>query len=66
MKHIPGSAITVFLLFFGLSLLDAIFSGQLLRAGLWLGIGLIFVAADVMNARRYRERRASTGTASGK
>ena len=45
-----GANFTVFLLFFGLSLLDALWSGHWIRAGLWLLFGLLFLRADAMRA----------------
>ena len=41
-----GANVTVFLLFFGLSLLDALQSRAWIRAALWLAIGLVFLRAD--------------------
>jgi hypothetical protein len=38
--------VTIFLLFFGMSLLDAFRSRDWLRAALWLAIGLVFLVAD--------------------
>lgn len=50
----PG--FTIFLLFFGISLLDALRGGHWVRAIFWLGIGLAFWAFDRMR------RRDRTGT----
>jgi hypothetical protein len=41
-----GTNVTVFLLFFGISLLDAVQSHDWLRALLWFAIGLVFLRAD--------------------
>jgi hypothetical protein len=41
-----GSNVTVFLIFFGVSLLDAIWSHHWLGAVLWLAFGVIFLRAD--------------------
>jgi uncharacterized membrane protein YjjP (DUF1212 family) len=46
------TGITIFLLFFGISLLDALWGGHWLRALLWIIIGLVFYAMD--NALRWR------------
>jgi hypothetical protein len=46
-----GSNVAVFLLFFGLALLDAIRSGDWLRAAFWLAIGLVFLRADALKPR---------------
>lgn len=43
-----GTNVTVFLLFFGIALLDAIQSHDWLRAALWLAIGLVFLRADAL------------------
>lgn len=42
----PGPGFTIFLLFFGLALLDAIHIRNWVQAGFWLLIGLIFLLAD--------------------
>ncbi len=46
-----GSGFTVFVLFFGLSLLDAVRSHDLLRATLFLAFGAVFLWADLMKPR---------------
>jgi hypothetical protein len=43
-----GSNVTVFLLFFGLSLLDAVRSHDWTRALLWLALGFVFLRADAL------------------
>lgn len=43
MKY-PG--LTVFILFFGLSLLDALWGGHWLRAGFWILIGFAFLLME--------------------
>lgn len=40
--------LSVFLIFFGISLLDAVSSGQWLRAAFWTGIGIAFWGLDRM------------------
>lgn len=40
----PG--LTVFILFFGLSLVEALWSGNWITAGLWLAAGAAFWALD--------------------
>jgi hypothetical protein len=50
----PG--LTIFLVFFGISLLDALRGGHWLRAVLWIAMGLAFYALD-------RVRRGRTGGA---
>lgn len=41
-----GTNVTVFLLFFGLSLLEAFDTGNWLKAAFWVAIGLVFLRAD--------------------
>lgn len=41
-----GANVTVFAMFFGLSLIDAIWSHHWVGALLWLAFGLLFVRAD--------------------
>ncbi len=43
-----GTNVTVFLLFFGIALLDAVQSQAWLRAAFWLAIGLVFLRADAL------------------
>lgn len=43
MKH---AGLTVFILFFGISLLDAFRGGHWLRAAFWLVMGALFYALD--------------------
>lgn len=50
----PHAGVTIFLLFFGISLLDAFVRGNWLRAAFWLAIGLAFWAMD----RAQRDRRS--------
>ena len=45
-----GSSVTVFLIFFGISLIDAIWSRHWLGAALWLAFGALFVRADSRTA----------------
>ncbi|MEO6066693.1 MAG: hypothetical protein ABIQ41_01785 [Gemmatimonadales bacterium] len=42
------AGVTVFLLFFGISLLDALSGGHWLRAGFWITMGLVFWGLDRM------------------
>jgi len=58
MKH-PG--ITIFLLFFGISLLDALWGGHWLRAAFWLAVGIAFAAMD--HVRRGRTDQSHNPTA---
>jgi hypothetical protein len=41
-----GASVAIFILFFGLSLVDAIWSHNWLRALLWLGFGALFLGVD--------------------
>ena len=45
------AGLTIFIVFFGISLLDALWSGNWLRALFWIGIGLTFFALDRMRQR---------------
>ena len=44
----PGTNITVFLLFFGLSLLEAFGSRNWITAALWFLVGILFLRADLV------------------
>jgi len=44
--------LTIFLVFFGISLLDALWGGHWVRALFWLGMGLVFFALDHARTRR--------------
>ena len=46
MRNLGGTNVTIFLLFFGLTLLEAVETHDWLRALLWLAIGLVFLRAD--------------------
>jgi hypothetical protein len=46
-----GSNVTVFVLFFGVALLDALRSADLLRAAFWVAIGLVFLRGDALLQR---------------
>lgn len=52
------AGLTVFVLFFGISLLDAVAGGHWIRAGFWLAIGIVFWVLD-------RARRSRSGPAAG-
>lgn len=45
-----GANVTVFLVFFGISLLDAIWTRHWLGAALWLAFGALFLRADSRKA----------------
>ena len=52
MKRIRiGSNFTVFLLFFGIALLEAVQSANWLKVLFWLGIGAFFILADSMTRK---------------
>lgn len=54
----PNQDLTIFILFFGVSVLDAFRSGDLVRAGFWFVIGLVFWTADrFTKAQRSAEKR---------
>lgn len=52
MGNFRGTNITVFILFFGLSLVEALQSRNWLRAVLWFALGLVFLRADGLSSRR--------------
>jgi hypothetical protein len=41
-----GQGFTVFILFFGIALLEALHTFEWLRIVFWLAIGLVFIVAD--------------------
>jgi hypothetical protein len=43
--------LTIFALFFGVSLLEAIQTGNLLKSLFWLAIGVVFLLADTFRRR---------------
>ena len=47
-REFTGTNITVFLLFFGLSLLEALGSRNWITAALWLLVGILFLRADLV------------------
>ena len=47
-----GSNVAVFVLFFGVALLDALRSGDWVRAAFWVAIGLVFLRGDLLAQRR--------------
>ncbi|HEY2163073.1 MAG TPA: hypothetical protein VGH04_03745 [Gemmatimonadaceae bacterium] len=54
---VPGSATTIFLLFFGVALIDALTGGSVFGILFWLSVGAAFVYADVRRVRRLPESR---------
>jgi hypothetical protein len=46
-----GPNVTVFLLFFGMALLDAIRSRDFVAAALFLALGVVFLKADALKQR---------------
>jgi hypothetical protein len=47
-----GTNTAVFLIFFGLALLDALTSGNWLRSAFWIVVGLLFLRADALKPRK--------------
>lgn len=47
-----NSALAVFVLFFGFSLLEAVQTGNCPKALFWLAIGVVFLLADNFKAER--------------
>ena len=53
MNGLPaGATMTIFVLFFGMSVLDAFATQNWWRAAFWLLIALVFLVADRMGRRR--------------
>ena len=48
-----GTGFTIFLLFFGVALLEAFQSGNWIKAVFWLAIGAVFLIAD--NLRKHEQ-----------
>lgn len=46
-----GTNVAVFLLFFGVALIEALQSGSWLKAAFWLAIGFVFLIADNLKSR---------------
>ena len=46
-----GTNAAVFVLFFGIGLIDALASGNLLRSAFWVAVGLFFLRADAIKQR---------------
>ena len=56
MKRIHlGQGFVVFILFFGIAILDALHSFDWLRVFFWIGMGAVFVLAD--NLKRQKRNR---------
>lgn len=55
-RMLPGANLTIFVLFFGVSLIDTLVSRNWLRSLLWLAFGLLFLRADI--AKRGRRGQA--------
>jgi len=47
-----GTNVTIFLLFFGISLLDAVQTHDWIRAAFWAAIALVFLGADALKRPR--------------
>jgi hypothetical protein len=52
MQNLRGTNVTIFLLFFGLTLLEAVQTRDWLRAAFWLAIGFVFLTADGLHRER--------------
>ena len=52
------TSFTIFLVFFGVAVLDALRGGQLLRIAFWLAVALLFLAAEWLGERRAARRNA--------
>jgi hypothetical protein len=47
-RALPGTNMTIFLLFFSLSLLEAVGKRNWVVAALWFALGIMFLRADVV------------------
>ena len=52
MKIRLGANFAIFILFFGVSLLEAFQNAAWVKAGLWLAIGVVFLLADSFTKTR--------------
>ena len=57
----PNAGVTIFLVFFGISLLDALRGGHWLRALFWIGVGLAFWLLDRRQEGRQEKRVPRSG-----
>jgi hypothetical protein len=53
-KLSTSTNVTIFILFFGISLLDALASRNWWRSAFWLAIGLVFLIANRFGRRNVR------------
>jgi hypothetical protein len=61
MRDLRGTNVTIFLLFFGLTLLEALETRNWLRAVFWLAMGLVFSQGRRVSPRALRERSRDAG-----
>lgn len=57
----PGAGITLFVIFFGISLLEALRGGHWIRAAFWLAIGAAFYALDRVRRDKTLGTKPPTG-----
>ena len=50
MRRLPYSSVAVFILFFGIALIEALQKGNWLEAGLFLALGLLSLHVDTRKA----------------
>ena len=55
-RLIPGTNFVVFLLFFGVALLEAIQAANWGKAALWVAIGVLFLMADHFSGKQKQEK----------
>ena len=51
-RFVTGTGFAVFIIFFGLSLYEALLNKDLLGAIFWIAIGIVFLAADNIVKRK--------------
>jgi len=56
-RHFFGPSVAIFVLFFGMSLLESLVHGRFTAAVLWALFGTLFITADIRHAGRRRKVR---------
>ena len=59
-----GTNFAVFVLFFGVALLEAFQTGNLIKALFWVGLGFVFLMADNLTRKYDRDRPAASSNPS--
>ena len=56
-RHFFGPSVAIFVLFFGMSMLEALVNGHFTAAVLWAVFGTLFITADIRHAGRRKNVR---------